>query len=305
MLRSTSAFLTAFLAILPSLFCANLSWAGEPIRVQDDWGRWVELAAPAERVVALAPNVVENFYSAGAGHKLIAAVSYSDYPEQAKVLPEIGNYKSVSYETLLALKPDLIVAWGSGNGEGMIKKLGDLGFTVFVTEPRTLEDVAHNVRLFGELAGTSDNANRASAQWLKRLAALKHNHSKQAPVSVFYQVWNEPLQTLNGEHLISHVIEGCGGRNTFGDAVVLAPKISIESVLARNPDVIIASGMGESRPDWLNDWNAYPRLKAVKNGNLHHVFPDIIQRHTFRVLSGMEIICETLDEVRLQAGLRH
>ena len=286
------------LTICAILFCTTSIHAQTAVRVQDARGHWTELAGPAQRVVALAPHIVENFYSAGAGDRLIAAVSYSNYPEAAKKLPEIGNYKSVSYETLLALKPDLIVAWGSGNGDEMIEKLRDLGFTVFVTESRTLEDIPKNVRLFGKLSGTSDTADRAADQWLDRLGSLKQTHEKQAPVSVLYQVWNDPLQTLNGDHLISDVIRACGGRNAFADAVVLAPIISIESVLARNPDAIIASGMGETRPDWLNDWKAYPGLNAVKKGNLYFVPPDIIQRHTFRVLDGMEMICRDLNKVR-------
>jgi len=296
MSRST---IETFIATL-SLLWAGICWASEPVRVQDARGHWIELPEPAERIVALAPHIVENFYSAGAGDKLIAAVSYSDYPEQAKKLPKIGNYKALSYESLLALKPDLIVAWGSGNGDEMIQKLEDFGFTVYVNESRTLEDIAQSVRLFGELAGTSENADRTASEWLKRLKELQHSNKKKTPVSVFYQVWNDPLQTLNGEHLISDVIQTCGGRNAFADAMVLAPKISIESVLNRNPEVIISSGMGESRPDWLDNWKDYPTLNAVKNDNLYFVPPDIIQRHTFRVLDGMEMVCDYLNNARMK-----
>ncbi|WHI47396.1 cobalamin-binding protein [Microbulbifer sp. VAAF005] len=281
-----------------NLLLVSNTWADDSVRVKDARGQWVELPAPAERIVALAPNIVENFYSAGAGDKLIAAVSYSDYPEQAKQLPEIGNYKAVNYESLLLLNPDLIVAWGSGNGDQMINKLEDLGFTVFVSESNALEDIAVNVKRFGKLAGTSDYADKSAGEWLERLNQIQLSHKDLDSVSVFYQVWNEPLQTLNGDHLISDVIQTCGGRNIFADALVLAPKISIESVLDRDPRVIIASGMGEERPDWLDAWAAYPRINAVKEGNLFHVPPDIIQRHTFRVLDGMEMVCDDLNRVR-------
>ncbi|WP_413662185.1 cobalamin-binding protein [Microbulbifer sp. CNSA002] len=283
-----------------NLLLVSNTWADDSVRVKDARGQWVELPASAERIVALAPNIVENFYSAGAGDKLIAAVSYSDYPEQAKQLPEIGNYKAVNYESLLLLNPDLIVAWGSGNGDQMINKLEDLGFTVFVSESHTLEDIAVNVKRFGTLAGTSDYADKSAGEWLERLNQIQLSHKDLDSVSVFYQVWNEPLQTLNGDHLISDVIETCGGRNIFADALVLAPKISIESVLDRDPRVIIASGMGEGRPDWLDAWEAYPRINAVKEGNLFHVPPDIIQRHTFRVLDGMEMVCDHLNNARMK-----
>ncbi|WP_444941605.1 cobalamin-binding protein [Microbulbifer sp. ZKSA004] len=293
---SRSSIVSVVLAL--NLLLVSNAWARDPVRVKDARGQWVELPTPAERIVALAPNIVENFYSAGAGDKLIAAVSYSDYPEQAKQLPEIGNYKAVNYESLLLLNPDLIVAWGSGNGDQMINKLEDLGFTVFVSESNALEDIAANVKSFGKLAGTSDYADKSAGEWLERLYQIQLSHKDLDSVSVFYQVWNEPLQTLNGDHLISDVIQTCGGRNIFADALVIAPKISIESVLDRDPRVIIASGMGEERPDWLDAWEAYPRINAVKEGNLFHVPPDIIQRHTFRVLDGMEMVCDDLNRVR-------
>ncbi|WP_081847892.1 cobalamin-binding protein [Microbulbifer sp. HZ11] len=278
--------------------CTSSTIAGQPVRVLDARGHWLALPQPAQRIVALAPHIVENLYSAGAGDRLIGVISHSDFPAAARQLPQVGNYKSINYERLLALKPDLIVAWGSGNGDEMIQKLRDLGFNVFVTESRTLEDIPHNVRLFGKLTGTGEIADRATKQWLDRLHALRQAHESQAKISVLYQVWNDPLQTLNGDHLISDVIEACGGHNAFADAVVLAPKISIESVLKRDPDVIIASGMGDARPEWLNDWKAYPGLSAVKNGNLYHVPPDIIQRHTFRLLDGMEMVCRHLASAR-------
>nr|WP_010130404.1 cobalamin-binding protein [Microbulbifer agarilyticus] len=268
-----------------------------PIRVQGADGVWLELEQPAERIVALAPSIVENLYSAGAGHKLIAAIG-SDYPEAARELPEIGDYQLINYEALLVLKPDLIIAWSSGTGSRKIDKLRELGFTVFVTETKSLEDIARNVRTLGEIAGTSHTADQMASDWTRRLRNLKRNNQKKAPVSVLYQVWHKPLQTLNGDHLISNVIETCGGRNAYEDSVVLAPQISVESVLDRDPDVIIASGLGETRPQSLDDWKRYPGLTAVKFNNLFHVPPDIIQRHTLRVLDGMALVCDQLDQAR-------
>ncbi|AQQ69461.1 cobalamin-binding protein [Microbulbifer agarilyticus] len=268
-----------------------------PIRVQGADGVWLELKQPAERIVALAPSIVENIYSAGAGDKLIAAIG-SDYPEAARQLPEIGNYQLINYEALLVLKPDLIVAWSSGTGSRKIEKLRELGFTVFVTETKSLEDIASNVRTFGEIAGTSGVAERAADDWTRRLHELMRDSEDKTQVSVLYQVWHKPLQTLNGDHLISNVIEACGGRNAYEDAIVLAPQISVESVLDRDPDVIIASGLGESRPQSLDDWKRYSGLTAVQLNNLYHVPPDIIQRHTMRVLDGMQLVCDQLDQAR-------
>ncbi|MDO3384566.1 cobalamin-binding protein [Gilvimarinus sp. SDUM040013] len=288
------------LFILAVVF-APLTRADEkPARVQvvDVRGKLIELAQPAERIIALAPHIVENVYAAGAGDKLVAAVSYSDYPVQALSLPQVGSFKVVNYERILALKPDLVLSWSSGNGEDVAAQLERLGLTVYVDELRTLGDIAQEVRTLGELAGTSTSANATADQWLQKLESLNQRYKNTEPVSVMYQVWNDPLQTLNGEHLVSDVIRLCGGRNVFADAVSIAPKINIESVLARDPQAIVASGMGEDRPDWLDEWLNYPSLQAVKNKHLFFVPPDIIQRHTLRILDGAELMCEHLDSVR-------
>lgn len=270
----------------------------QPIEVTDTRGQKITLDAPAERIIALAPHLVENVYSAGAGSKLVAAVSYSDYPPEAQQLPSVGSYKAVSLEAIVALAPDIVLAWSSGNGLVVANQLERLGITVYVDEPRTLNDIAHEVKTIGILAGTQAVANKNAAAWLARLQALRESYANARTLSVFYQVWNQPLQTLNDEHLVSDVIRLCGGRNAFADAVSLAPKINVESVLGRNPEVIVASGMGDQRPEWLDEWLAYPSLKAVKNKNLYFVHPDLIQRHTLRILDGAEIMCQKLSQAR-------
>lgn len=268
------------------------------IQVTDFQGRTVTLEEPAERIIALAPHIVENAYSAGAGDKLVAAVNYSDYPPAAKELPQLGGYKAVSVEAIVALKPDLVLMWHSGNGDTLLRQLERLGLTVYVDEPRTLEDVTRAVRDIGVLAGTESEATENARAFTQRLAGLRAEYSDQSPVSVLYQVWNQPLQTLNGEHLVSDVIRLCGGRNAYADAEPIAPKINMESVLARDPQAIVASGMGDKRPEWLDEWKEWPGLTAVKQNNLFFVPPDLIQRHTFRILDGAELLCGHLSTAR-------
>ncbi|WP_347330327.1 cobalamin-binding protein [Marinimicrobium locisalis] len=268
------------------------------VQVTDFRGETVALEKPAERIVALAPHIVENAYSAGAGDKLVAAVNYSDYPPAAKKLPQLGGYKAVSVEAIVALKPDLVLAWRSGNGDTLIRQLERLGLTVYVDEPRTLEDVARSVEAIGVLAGTEGEAKEAARAFTGRLEALRGQYSDRTPVTVLYQVWNQPLQTLNGEHLVSDVIRLCGGRNAYADAEPIAPKINMESVLERDPQAIVASGMGNERPDWLDDWKEWPGLSAVEEDHLFFVPPDLIQRHTFRILDGAELLCGHLSAAR-------
>jgi iron complex transport system substrate-binding protein len=268
------------------------------IQVEDALGRTVVLQHPAKRVVSLAPHITEVVFAAGAGEQLVGAVSYSDYPEAAKEIPRVGSYDTVSYETLVALKPDLVLAWHEGNGEEVIARLESLGLKVYVSEPRQLEDVADSLRAVGQLTGNEETAEAAALKFSQRLAQLRNTYSGEKEVSVYYQIWDEPLLTLNGDHLISDVVRLCGGRNVFADAVTLVTRISVESVIRADPQVIIASGMDKARPEWLDDWREWSSMTAVENNQLYFVPPDVLQRHTPRITEGASLLCEALQKAR-------
>ena len=272
--------------------------ARSEIQVRDSAGRTVSLDAPAERIVALAPHIVENLFSAGAGAKLVGTVDYADYPAQARNIARLGSAYAWSLESVVAMAPDLVVLWGSGNGMSALPQLERLGLTVYVSEPRALGDISASIRDFGLLAGTTETAEENASYFESTMDALSGQYSQRTQLSVFYQIWNSPLQTINGEHMISAVVELCGGRNVFADTQQLAPQVSLESVLERDPDAIVASGMGESRPEWLDTWRQYPQLAAVQSGALLHVHPDLIQRPTMRIAQGAESLCSQLDTVR-------
>ncbi len=283
------------------LWCLLLALVGtvraEPVSVVDFTGRTVTLPAPAQRIVALAPHIVENLYSAGAGDRLVGVVSYSNFPEAARSLPQVGSFNAFSLEQIVAARPDLILMWGSGNGAGALEKLERLGIPVYVSELRQLADIPASIRLLGELAGTRAHAEVEAARLQQGFAELAQRYRDAEPVSVFYQIWHQPLQTINGEHLISQVLALCGGDNVFADVATLAPRINLESVLARNPDAIVAGGMGDAHPEWLHDWHRYPGLRALQGGLLV-VDPDLIQRPTARVLEGARDLCTQLQRVR-------
>ncbi|MCL4104042.1 UNVERIFIED_CONTAM: hypothetical protein GTU68_034904 [Idotea baltica] len=268
------------------------------ITLVDALQRTIVLPKPATRIIALAPHIVENAFSAGAGDKLVGVVSYSDYPTEAKTIPQVGTYKSFSAETIVSLKPDLIIAWGSGNGMNKISVLEKLGIPIFISDPHKLEDIPKAIRDIGILAGTQAVSEKEAFRVESSLEDLHRLYQVTAPHSVFYQVWNDPVQTINGEHMISKVIALCGGYNIFDDALSLAPKVNVESILKRDPNAIVASGMGEARPEWLDVWNNYPSLSAVKNNALFFVHPDHIQRPTARILLGAKSLCEQLNTMR-------
>lgn len=268
------------------------------LSVQDDLGREVVLAAPAERIVSLAPHVTELLFAAGAGDAVVAVVSFSNYPPQAVELPQVGGYQDLDLEAILALRPDLIVAWKSGNTDAQVERLVDLGMPVFFSEPRSLEHIPTNLERLGRLAGSEAAAAKAARTFRVEYAELRAAYAQAEPVTVFYQIWYQPLMTINGEHLISDVIRLCGGRNVFAELFGLAPQVGVESVLAHDPQAIVASGMAYERPEWVDQWRDWPQLEAVQGNHLYFVPPDLIQRHTPRILQGARILCEQLQRVR-------
>ena len=283
---------------LALLFLAIIAVPAQAITVLDFSGREVTLDQPAKRIVALAPHIVENLYSAGAGDKLVGVVSYSNFPDEAKNVPEVGTYSAFSLEQVLALQPDLVVMWGSGNGMQTLSTFEALGIPVYVSELRQLSDVPKSIRNLSQLAGTPAIGEAEASRIETELDALHRRYGEKRSLSVLYQIWNDPLQTVNGEHLISEIISLCGGYNVFGDARSLAPRVSIESVLLRDPAAIVASGMGEARPEWLDEWRAYPSLTAVADEALLFVNPDHLQRPSARIVLGARSLCQQLDQVR-------
>ena len=268
------------------------------MKVVDDAGNHISLSQPAKRIISLAPHATELLFAAGAGEFIVGTVEHSDYPLAAKKIPRIGSHNTFDLERIVALKPDLIVIWQSGTAKAPVEKLRALGLPVFASEPQTLPDIAHNLRQLGELSGTQDIANKASEDFLEQLTQLQSRFASNETISVFYQIWHQPMMTVNGVHMISQVIELCGGKNVFAGLSALAPKISLEAVLAKNPQVIVGGSVAEANPNWKKGWSNWPQVQAVKNQHIFYVAPDFLQRQTPRILKGAEVLCEKLESVR-------
>jgi len=237
-------------------------------------------------------------FAAGAGERVVGTVSYSDYPEAAQDIPRIGSYKRIDMEGLVARQPDLVVAWSSGNPPEQLARLEELGPTVYRAEPRTFEDVATTLERLGVLTATTGTADAAAADFRDAIGAIRERYSDREPVRVFYQVWPDPLMTVNDDHLISQAATLCGGDNVFGDLDSLTPRIDRETVLARDPEVIVAGGMGEADDSWLDAWRGFDDLQAVQRDNLFFVPPSTLQRPTPRLVDGTRALCERLDTAR-------
>jgi iron complex transport system substrate-binding protein len=284
-------------AMLAALLLAACCARAE-VRVTDDYGKPVVLASPARRVVSLAPHLTELMFAAGAGGRMVGAPQYSDYPPAAKRLPRIGSDAGIDLEALVALRPDLVVAWPNAGSARVVERIAALGIPVFRSEPRSLEDIARTLETFGRLAGTEAAAAAAANAFRARAARIAHNYASRPVVRVFYQVWDRPLMTVNGDHVISKVMRLCGGENVLAALPALAPEIDREQVLRADPEVIVASGPDGARPSWLDRWRAFPGLTATRRGNLYAIRPELLQRHTPRLLDGAEELCRILEAVR-------
>ncbi|WP_240470557.1 cobalamin-binding protein [Halomonas halocynthiae] len=266
--------------------------------VSDDLAQEVCLSAPAQRIIALSPNLVELVYAVGAGSTLVGAVSYSDYPAEASALPRVGDSDRMDIEAILSLSPDLVLAWHGGNPRMQVDKLVALGIPVYTSDAQDFPTIASTLERFGQLTGHTTHAETAAQQLREGVAELEQRYQDAPTLSVFYQVWDKPLMTVNGEHWISQSLAICGAESLFADADALVPRPSIENVLAADPDVIITGGKDASDTAWHSNWLRFPQLSAVRHDNLFVVDPDLVQRATPRLLEGTRELCQRLDDAR-------
>lgn len=280
------------------LLFVTITTQATSINVNDYANRSVTLQQTAERVIALSPHIVENMFSIGAGSLLVGVVDHSDFPHQAKQITRIGGASSFSLEKILSLSPDLVIVWASAAKNSIVEKLTSLGIPVYVDNPRTLVDIARSIRDFGLLTGQIEKSITVANNYLLEVQSLRNQYQRVDDITVLYEVWNNPLQTINRKHIISDIITLCGGKNVFGDTLSLAPKVNIEAVINRNPDIIVSSNTSNQQ-QWLDYWLAWPVLRAVRHRRLYVIDPDLIQRHTVRILTGTKILCDYINETPL------
>ncbi|HSH49198.1 MAG TPA: cobalamin-binding protein, partial [Halomonas sp.] len=237
-------------------------------------------------------------YAAGAGEALVGAVGFSDYPPEAQTLPRVGDYDRLDSEAMVALEPDLIVAWHGGNPRVQLERLSALGLPVYYSDAQDFAAIAHTIERLGRLTGHEAEANTEAQRLRDGVAALEQRYRDAPALSVFYQVWDKPLMTVSGEHWISQSLALCGGKTLFADADALVPRPSIENVLAADPDVIITGGRDESDTAWSDSWRRFTQLRAVQHDSLFVIDPDLVQRATPRLLEGTRQLCRLLDDVR-------
>ena len=273
------------LACICALLCACAKPAPEPASGE-----------AAERVVAFAPHLSEIMFAIGAGDRLVGVSSWSDYPREVLDLPEVGDAFTVDQEQLSLLQPDLVLVWESGMPAHTVEELRSRGYRIEVIRTRSLADVSAAMITLGELTGRRAGAREAAEQYTSGLEQLSEQYQDAPPISVFFQVSNRPLYTINREHFISEIINLCGGRNVFDDLDDMAPSVSVEAVLDRDPEVMLAgANLGD---DAFAEWVRWPGLAANRYGNQFLLSDETIGRPIPRLVVAGQAVCIALDQAR-------
>jgi iron complex transport system substrate-binding protein len=254
------------------------------------------------RIVSLAPNLTELAYAAGAGSTLVGTVEYSDYPAAARALPRVGDAWRVDPERVLELRPDLVLAWSSGTPGGTVARLESLGLRVVSIPTYRLADVGAALRTIGKIAGSAAVADAAAATFDAGIGRLRAAHATVPTLDVFIEIDDEPLFTVNGKHVISEVVQLCGGRNVFADLPQLAPPVALEAVIARDPQVILSTDDTIADPTAL--WRRWTRVAAVRDGTIYSMPSDTLTRATPRLADGAREVCAALDDARKKVAGR-
>lgn len=257
-------------------------------------------SSAAQRVVTFAPHLAEMMYAIGAGEVLVGVSAWSDYPPPVRELPEIGDAFTVDQEQLRLLEPDLLLIWESGMPSSTVDELRREGYRVEVIRTRGIADVGDAMTRLGELTGRRDEAAEAVARYEREIDDLRTTYADATPISVFFQVSARPLYTVNSEHFISEVIALCGGRNVFADLDDLAPTVTVEAVIDRDPEVMLAGT--NAGDDAFAAWNRWPQLAANRFGNQFLVPDELIGRATPRLAAAGRAACLALDQARVNRG---
>jgi len=275
--------------------------AGAEVQANDDAGTPIVLAQPAQRIVSLAPHLTEQLFAIGAGDRVVATTDFADYPEAAQKLPRVARAHNIDLERVAAARPDLIVVWGSGFPPATIAALRRLGVPVYVDEPSSLDGIAASMLRLGRLTAAAGAAD-AAAKYRASIDRLRGRYSSRGEVSVFYQVWPQPLMTLGGRHLLSEGLRACGARNVFEQLAPIAPQVSVEAVLAADPQMIVTAEPGGIDRGALDMWKRFPLQRAVAGGHLVTIDADRINRHTPRLADELALLCERIDAARRTAA---
>jgi vitamin B12 transport system substrate-binding protein len=298
LVKTQSGFLLVACAITLLATASSLIVHAQPIEVTDDLGHTVRLDSYAQRILTLSPHATELVFAAGGGDRIVATVNASDFPAAARTLPRIGDGLSLNPERILAAQPDLIIGWQ----RSQLSSLAGLNIPIFLSNPTTLEDIVRNIEILGTLMGVSAQAGIQARTLRDTLAGIKQSSPSEIPVRVFIQIGDAPEYTLNHSHLLSKLIEQCGGVNVFRNSAAAAPKISAESIIAQKPEVILVGRAGATSAPAIDQaalqyWTRF-KLPAALAKQVYVMDSDVLYRPGPRLIEAADAICALIQQAR-------
>jgi vitamin B12 transport system substrate-binding protein len=249
-------------------------------------------------VIALSPHIVEMLYDIGAGEQIIGTTSFADYPEQAKSIPIIGSYLRLQIEKVITLQPDYIIAWKSGNPSDDLTRLKQLGFNIVYSQPNSFEDIAKEMREFGQLTGHEAQAETKAKKLLNDLEEITNQYHDKTPITVFYELWARPLTTVAKGSWPQQFLDICQAKNPFKQASAAYPQINIETVLLTPIQLIIQPLSINQTDKEAYDWQNWPIIPAVENKQIIQPNADAIHRMSMRSLKELTKLCADIDKTR-------
>jgi iron complex transport system substrate-binding protein len=291
--------------LVVALLVGALASAAEPARqVRDDAGELVAIGAAPCRIVSLAPGTTAMLFAAGAGHCLVGTIAHSTEPAEAARLPIIGDAETLDFEQLLSLRPTVVVVAVDVVQRARIDRIRALGIPVYQVHVTRLAGMPESLRRLGELTGTREVANRKASELDAALAELGSRDRSRAPIRVLYQIWDRPIYTIGGRHVITDALQLCGAVNIFSDLGTAAPAITREAAVLRDPELILASAPPGASDDWIAEWRRFPAMTAVRNDALVSYVDERIDRMGPSVIDATGNLCAVIDQARTARASR-
>jgi iron complex transport system substrate-binding protein len=289
-MRVRRAAATALLAFLPFASLAR--------DVHDDSGKAVTIPDAPCRIVSLAPGTTAMLYAAGAGHCLVGTIAHSDEPAEAAAVTVVGDAETLDFEQLVALRPTAVVVAVDVVQRVRIDRLRALGLAVYEVHVTRLAGMPESLRRLGELAPSRAIAAAAAAALDADLARIVARYRDRPRLRVLYQIWDKPIYTIGGRHVITDALATCGATNVFVDLDTAAPAVTREAVLLRAPALILVSAPPGYGDEWLAEWRKFPALAAVREGRLVKYSDERIDRMGPSVIAATANLCAVIDRAR-------
>jgi len=256
----------------------------------DGIGRKIELTKRPERIVSLAPNITEILFSLQSGNKVVGVTDFCDYPEEAINKAKVGWLISPNIEKIISLQPDIVFATTEGNKPEIVDELERMNIKTYVLNPHNINGILSDITAIGAVTGQSSAARELVNSLTRRVDSIKKRALERSPKRVIYLVSTDPVISAGPGSFIHDLILTAGGVNVLSDSPIRYPRVDMEEIILKDPEVIIApSDLIEQIQGWKKRWGG---ISALKNGMVYPINPDIVSRPGPRIIDGLELINE-------------